>query len=427
MRITITGVVLVSMLLAACGGSSSGGSAPEARNLDRFSDDVQRESRTLDVDRPGYQATIDFYHFTEQQAVLVARFPNDSRDFSMAASVVLFDTEASTDAIRRWINSESSGTSDPRAARPQETVELQSGDDFEPLDSLYSDSVARSTGALYEQYQLQYAFHNVEEPGLFNLSEFTNFTTVYLWVNDFADIVNQALPIEENFSADSSAEFFSPGYKDLRTRYARFAPSLDDELPAFYYPLCCFDEIANDGRPAVDDDRLSVSDNSLRIQDAHFTIGQTQHLYRSDSTPNPKVDSTLYHYAQSDLSSWGELDLSEPYRISFCVRDASNDGELTLWADNNAGDDIRNKPFSTASRLLRLDTDLLIDGERLTVNVPGDILVGSQTVTPQSNAAGTEKSFLQLRVDQGGSVTISDLVIEYQDENNAEGLDCTAD
>jgi len=427
MRLTITGVVLAGMLLTACGGSSSG-SGPEARNLDRFGDDVERENRTPDLDGPGYQETIAFYHFADQQAVLVARFPNDSRDFSMAASVALFDRDASYDAIRRWINGESSGISDPRAARPQETVELQSGEDFEPLDSLYDEDLVRSTGALYERYQLQYSVNSVEEPGLFNLGGFSDSTPVYLWVNDYSDIVNSVLPIEESFSADSTAEFFSPDYKPLRTRYTRFGPSLDDELPAFYYPLCCFDEIANTGHPAIDEDRLLVTDNSLRIQDAYFTIGQVQPLYRSvESTP--KVDSTLHHYSQSGLSSWGELDLSEPYRVSFCVRDASADGQLSIWADNNAGDDIRNKPFSTASRLLQLPANVLIPGERLTVNVPGEVLVDSQSDSENmvSNTAGTEKSFLQLRVDQGGSVTISDLVIEYQNENNAEDLDCTAD
>ncbi|MDQ2077866.1 hypothetical protein [Marinimicrobium sp. ABcell2] len=420
----IVGVILVSLLISACSGSSSsGGSSDETRQLDRFGEGVQRESRTPDINGPGYQATIDFYHFTQQNAVLVARFPNDSRDFGIQASVALFGSSVSDDAIRRWINSEATGTSDPRAARPQEVFDIDA-EHARTLDGIYADSLARSSGGLYERYQVEYEIDSVEEAGTFRLQGFSAFTPAYLWVNNFSEIVNTALPVVETFEAEHAAEFFSPAYKPLRTRYARFAPSLDDPLPAFYYPLCCFDDIDNLGQPVVDEGRLAIEEQGLRIHDAQFTVGQTQHLYRSSNNPNPKVDSTLYHHSHSDLTSWGELDLTEPYRVSFCVRDASAHGRLGVWADNNAGEALFDRPFSHASRLMLLDTDLLIPGQRLTVNVPGDILIGDDVVSGVAQHLGTRKSFLQLRVDREGDVLISDLVIEYQSENNSAEFDC---
>jgi hypothetical protein len=421
----ILGIFLISLMISACGGSSSGGSSDETRTLDRFGEGVQRESRTPDINGPGYQPTLDFYHFTLQNAVLVARFANDSREFGIEASVALFGSNTSEDAIRRWINSEATGTNDPRAARPQNTYDI-AAEQVRTLDSLYTDSVARSSGGLYELYQVEYEFDEVEEPGTFRLRGFSAFTPAYLWVNNFSDIVTTSLPIVETFEAGSTAEFFSPTHQPLRTRYARFAPSLDDPLPAFFYPLCCFDDINSQGQPVVDETRLAVGEQGLRIHDAQFTIGQTQHLYRSGSNPNPKVDSTLYHHSHSAQTSWGEMNLSEPYRVSFCVRDANADGRVGIWVDNNGGEALFDRPYSHASRLMLLDTNLLIPGERLMVNVPGDILIGDHLVGDVAQALGTRKSFLQLRVDNGGELVINDLVIEYQDESNSFGLDCQA-
>ncbi|WP_111641432.1 hypothetical protein [Marinimicrobium alkaliphilum] len=424
MRLLATSLLITSTLLAACGGSSGGS---DTRDLNRNSEQVQRESRTLDTPEPGYLATKDFYHFIDQNAVLALHFPNDSRDFRMLASVAIFEQDAASDSINRWIRNQTSSATDPRAAVPREVIELTSGEDFATQDSLPDGSEARSNGALYERYTLGYQLENVEHEA-FDLRGFSSFTDVYLWVNDFNDIVNTALPIVETFSApDSTAEFFSPDHKALRTRYARYAPSLVDELPAFYYPLCCFDGIGSNGRPVVDEERLSLTDTGLRLRDAQFTLGQTLHRYPEGNGDNPKIDSRLYHYDFAGITSWGELNLSESYRVSFCVRSASADGQLGLWVDNNAGEDIFNMPHSVTSRLINLDTGILIPGERVSVNVPGDVTIGSSPTTSIATHRGTAKSFLQVRVSGGGDVTLSDLVVERQSDNNTGDLTCEAD
>ncbi|HEY8567893.1 fibronectin type III domain-containing protein [Microbulbifer sp.] len=250
-------------------------------------------------------------------------------------------------------------------------------------------------------------------------------------------IINTALPILENFGEytnfDQSdvIDFFSPEYKALATVGSS---EYIDERPSFYYPTCCFfDQDDPNNEITVDSaTRLGiVSDNgdpSLLISNARFTIGQTKSDMADASKLDPKKDSTP---GTDGGSGWGELDLSEPYRISFCVASASGSGSMTqIYVNNNTTGEANSihGGGGTGSRLFNVETGSLIPGKRVEINVPGDITLqpGADPVDIKTQLVGTEKSFLHLRVSAGGTAIIDDLLIEKQTENGQAALgECT--
>jgi hypothetical protein len=152
--------------------------------------------------------------------------------------------------------------------------------------------------------------------------------------------------------------------------------------------------------------------------------------------------------ASLQLGSWGELNLISPYRVSFCLADFGSAGpgnsNLEVWVDNNSGGRQNESIHSNSSLLLRAAVTgavSLTRGNRIVVDVPGDAYmidnagdrVGPtlgviQPLDGVSLPVGTFSSFLQLRVSSGGYAVISQLVVEYQTQNNAAGLGaCTID
>ncbi|MBN1378107.1 MAG: hypothetical protein JXA04_02630 [Gammaproteobacteria bacterium] len=280
------------------------------------------------------------------------------------------------------------------------------------------------------------------------------------------DIQETPLPIIEDFGAVDAIEFFSSSYQALATPAAN--EILDDDgnpfimvdpWPSFYYPTCCFfqtDDVTGEviRTPPYADDmdyRLKVGNNKMAISNARFTVGQILSDLTSPAIPDRKRDTTD-NPAGASLAdgSWGELDLSEPYRVSFCLVDfgeeLSGASNIEVWVDNNSGGRQLESIHSSASLLLRAALTgsgvSLVSGNRVVVNVPGDAYMVNNAeervgptlgvVQPLDGLAmpvGTFSSFLQLRVSTGGYAVISDLIIEKQTENNAASLlnPCTVD
>ncbi|WP_299597313.1 fibronectin type III domain-containing protein [uncultured Microbulbifer sp.] len=249
-------------------------------------------------------------------------------------------------------------------------------------------------------------------------------------------ITNTPLPIVESFGEytgfdqSDTIDFFSPNYRALATADSS---EYEDTRPAFYYPTCCFfDQDDPNMEVTVDNkERLGiVSDNgdpSLLISDARFTIGQTRSELAGD-VKDPKKDSTP---GDDGGSGWGELDLSEPYRISFCVASASGASSKTqVYVNNNTTGEANSihGGGSVGSRLFDVETGSLVAGERVVINVPGDtyLQAGGDVVDNKSEVIGTEKSFLHFRVSSGGTAIIDDLLIEKQSEDGQSALpECT--
>jgi hypothetical protein len=251
---------------------------------------------------------------------------------------------------------------------------------------------------------------------------------------DGGDLGNTPLPLLEDFGSFAAFDqsdtifFFSADYKALAT------DNPDDPRPALYYPTCCFfDDNDPNGEITVDhENRLGlINDNgnsTLLVSDARFTIAQTGSPLAAAGT-DPKKDSTP---GLDEGDGWGELDLTRPYRISFCVKAASgsSNSSTQIYVDNNTTSEASSihGGGSSGSRIFNIPTANLISGARVEIHVPGDITLepGGPVAATRPALVGTSQSFLQFRVSSGGSAIMDDLLIEYQDEAGSTPLpDCT--
>ena len=236
------------------------------------------------------------------------------------------------------------------------------------------------------------------------------------------NIVNTPLPILEDFdNAVDIGGFFSADYKPLST------DNPEDAAPSFYYPTCClYDDEGN-----VQENSFWLSDTEdkkMRFGNARFTIGQTLSELAGDAS-DPKINTT----SATNTDSWGELDLSRPYKVSFCVVQTGGSENMLIFVDNNTTGEANSKwgGGTNGSPIFKQNVNSLIPGQRVTINVPGETRFSPDgpSVLNITEQVGEEHSFLQVRVGSGGYAIIDDLVIEYQDEPSIEPAaeTCVAD
>lgn len=221
-----------------------------------------------------------------------------------------------------------------------------------------------------------------------------------------------------NFGAVDTEAFFSAAYKALTDA------NPDDIRPSFFYPTCCFFESDDPSGPvAVNLEQMGiVSDNgnpAMLLNTGRFSAGQT----RPDLTgTDPKKDSTT----GDDVVTWGELNLSQPYRISFCVKETSGSRNMQVYVDNNTSSESKSYwgGGSQGSRIFNVPADQLVAGKRVVINVPGDITLepGAAPVDVRPVQVGSSTSFLQFRVEGGSSVIFDDLLVEPQTEDGQADL-----
>ncbi|WP_226704723.1 fibronectin type III domain-containing protein [Microbulbifer elongatus] len=221
-----------------------------------------------------------------------------------------------------------------------------------------------------------------------------------------------------NFDEADTQFFFSQDYKALD------ASNAADAWPSFYYPTCCFflNDNPADGVEVSLDQMGIVSDSgnpAMLLNTGRFSVGQT----RPDiDDADPKKDTTT----SDDVTTWGELDLSEPYRISFCVKDASGTRNMQVYVDNNTSGEANSTwgGGGTGSRIFNIPAGDLIPGKRVQINVPGDITYeqGGEVKDVRQAQVGSTSSFLQFRVEGGSSVIFDDLLVERQEDDGQSEL-----
>ncbi|WP_170941665.1 fibronectin type III domain-containing protein [Cellvibrio mixtus] len=178
-----------------------------------------------------------------------------------------------------------------------------------------------------------------------------------------AGIINTQLPINENFdNVVDAAGFFSVAYKALAT----------DEV-AFYHGLS--------GAP-------TFANGEITLGNARFTLGNT----------TPTVLTT-----SGDTETTGELDLSQPYRISFCVKATQGAGNFQVFVNNNTTGQ-GNSIHGNSSRIYSGAVSAITVGQRLVIN----------------STVGDTTSFIALRAESTAQVTIDDLWIGYQADTSTE-------
>ncbi|WP_341936819.1 hypothetical protein [Marinimicrobium sp. C2-29] len=271
------------------------------------------------------------------------------------------------------------------------------------------------------------------------------------------EIRNATLPLQEDFSAVDTEGFFSADYKALNTPAVNIIVDADgneielvDPHPSFYYPTCCFweedpetGELTGHVDPEFSQSWKLSGGHLALIDGARMSIGQTLSDLTDENANDRKSDtSDRVERGDAELESWGELDLSQPYRVSFCINDNGPWGKgfsnLELYVDNNSDGREADSLWGTASVLLREEIGTFQAGHRVVVEVPGnaymlgndgepagDTIAVIPSLDGDDRPVGSQSSFLQLRVSSGGYAIINDLVIDYQSEPVEFG-DCEA-
>ncbi|MBD1389012.1 pectate lyase [Neiella sp. HB171785] len=180
-------------------------------------------------------------------------------------------------------------------------------------------------------------------------------------MQEYADSVDLPEPaLFEDFEVDSVSTFYSSNYK-------RLAESTSSG--ALYFKTGGTIEIEN-GQLILGGDR--------------FSIGNT----------TPDVSTT-----SADTKGTGIYNLSEGFTISFDVIDHNSGGSLNIYADNNTTSS-GNSMHGGDSKFIgtSINDENFPKGQRFTFSHPG--------------FPATTNSFLQLRTDSAGSITIDNLQIE---------------
>ena len=145
---------------------------------------------------------------------------------------------------------------------------------------------------------------------------------------------------------------------------------------------------------------LSITDGKLTLDSARFSWGNT--------TPDVETSG-------DDTGTSGIFDLSKPYNVIFdvlAIDDVEGNNNFQIYVDNNT---------SSSSKSIHGGSSKFYSSQILELT-PG------QTITVEGLLA-TETSFLQLRTESGGVVTIDNLRIEYIETNLvlAETFDTTVE
>ncbi|WP_168172463.1 fibronectin type III domain-containing protein [Cellvibrio sp. PSBB023] len=233
---------------------------------------------------------------------------------------------------------------------------------------------------------------------------------------------NNILPFIENFNVVSAIQLFAPAYKSL------LEPG-DDPNPSFYYSTA-----------GLDAGRIVASNGQMTIGNARMTLGQRLQTTGTHINPEAlpvdyKVNTTTDALAVSfpATTTWGELDLSHPWKMSFCVKEAealngsASNQQFMVYIDNNQSV----SSFSIhgiKSLAKQLNVTNFAAGKRVEINFPGEVLIGGQAIDAVLQNLGTTTSFIQLRLPSAAVVTMSELWVGYQSDTTTEptATSCTA-
>lgn len=126
-----------------------------------------------------FRSTLQIYHFENQNAVLLIEFDNQTSDLNHTASIVLFDANASTEGVSKWINNQHSDGLYFDYAKPLATYPV-AADAIAITSSAFVEKLAGESGDEYEQTQIEFTVANLSEPDNFYLTGFADQTVVYL-------------------------------------------------------------------------------------------------------------------------------------------------------------------------------------------------------------------------------------------------------
>lgn len=188
--------------------------------------------------------------------------------------------------------------------------------------------------------------------------------------------IGESVILFETFDADDLDHFFSADYKALPN---------DNSKPMYH---------ATGGKS-----NMTYEKGALTITNARFTIGMPDDHHDTGEQDENK------NWTVSDEPPKGQLDLSKPYKITL-EYSAIGGEDLTkkfqVYVDNNQASD---KPSVHGS-----DSRIYNSA----INQLPEIVDDVGTLVIESDV-GTANSFIQIRMESEGSVTLKSIKIEYQE------------
>lgn len=216
------------------------------------------------------------------------------------------------------------------------------------------------------------------------------------------NITNTPLPVIETFDAVADAPaFFSASYAALASE------SASDDEDNFYHSTAGVFQADGSLDPEPGAWITGDIDPHFRLGNARFTVGQIVSVHAEDAPEEPRKNSTPGSLPDAS-TSWGELDLSSLFTVSFCVVDRSEGGNFFIYVDNNSTSS-GNSIHGSASRAVNVPQSSFTAGQRASFDIE----------------VGTPNSFIQLRSDSGGWLVLDDLVIENAANSAGAQPDCS--
>lgn len=187
--------------------------------------------------------------------------------------------------------------------------------------------------------------------------------------------VGESVILFETFDADDLDHFFSADYKALPK---------DSSKPMYH--------------PTSGESKMTYEKGALTITDARFTIGMPDDHHDTGEQDENK------NWTVSDEPPKGQLDLSKPYKITleYSASDGNPNKKFQVYVDNNQTSD---KPSVHGS-----DSRIYNSA----INQLPEIVDDVGTIVIESDV-GTANSFIQIRMESEGSVTLKSIKIEYQE------------
>ncbi len=163
----IAGLWALIISISGCGGESEchdcdGGRAPESRLLD-VSGNIEITNVESYFSMYEYGPTQRFYHFTDEQAVIVVRLDNASSEFEAGTKVTLslFDTAASKEGVNHWINNQYSDALYGDAAEPINSS-IVPADKYSITAQALLNHTTEFLGNEYDNYMVELYVDNVQ-------------------------------------------------------------------------------------------------------------------------------------------------------------------------------------------------------------------------------------------------------------------------
>jgi len=126
-----------------------------------------------------YRSTLQFYHFEENNAVLLIEFDNQTRDFNRTVRLMLFEATATSESIAKWINNQHSDGLYIDPAVPLATHDLVP-DSVSITSSAFVERLFGELGDEYEETRIHFTLSNLSKPGSYFLNGFADQSVVYL-------------------------------------------------------------------------------------------------------------------------------------------------------------------------------------------------------------------------------------------------------